>query len=80
MGSMSEPQREPASGATISVNGAPWPWQPGLRLREVLRRLGAPDRGVAVERNRCVVRRADLDAVELAPGDEIEIVQLVGGG
>jgi len=41
----------------------------------------APDRArVAVERNRAIVPRAQYDRAEVAEGDEIEIVTLVGGG
>jgi len=46
----------------------------------LLKELEATGQGVAVERNREVVRRAEYAACVLQPGDEIEIVRLVGGG
>jgi sulfur carrier protein len=35
---------------------------------------------VVVERNREIVRRDDLDGVQVEDGDRFEIVQFVGGG
>ena len=35
---------------------------------------------VVVERNGGILRRADLDATALQPGDALEIVHFVGGG
>jgi thiamine biosynthesis protein ThiS len=35
---------------------------------------------VAVERNLVVLKRGTFDTTELAEGDEIEIVNFVGGG
>jgi thiamine biosynthesis protein ThiS len=35
---------------------------------------------VVVEHNRAIVRRPQLGAVTVAPGDAIELVHFVGGG
>jgi thiamine biosynthesis protein ThiS len=35
---------------------------------------------VVVERNGEILRRAAFDAVQVEPGDELEIVHFVGGG
>ena len=35
---------------------------------------------VVVERNGAILRRADIDATALQPGDNLEIVHFVGGG
>lgn len=35
---------------------------------------------VVVERNGGILRRAELDAIALQPGDALEIVHFVGGG
>lgn len=64
----------------LRVNGRAHPWRPGLSLERLLEELGAAGPGVAVERNGQVVRRADHAATQLAAGDRIEIVRLVGGG
>ena len=42
--------------------------------------ISGTGQGIAVERNREVVRRAEYAACVLQPGDEVEIVRLVGGG
>ncbi len=42
--------------------------------------LGLDPRKVAVERNLEIVPRSAYEAVALADGDRIEIVQFVGGG
>jgi thiamine biosynthesis protein ThiS len=49
-------------------------------IAELLAALGAPQKGVAVERNRLIVPKSRYAAETLADGDEIEIVQFVGGG
>jgi len=46
----------------------------------LLEELEATGPGVAVERNREVVRRREYADCLLEPGDEVEIVRLVGGG
>lgn len=42
--------------------------------------LGIDRRKVAVERNREIVPKSAFDRVVLTAGDELEIVQFVGGG
>ena len=46
----------------------------------LVRELGLDPRKVAVERNLEIVPRSTYEAVALADGDRIEIVQFVGGG
>lgn len=65
---------------TVTLNGESRQFSAGLTVAELLQQLGVPAFGVAVERNRQVVRRADHAATALADGDSIEIVQFVGGG
>ena len=64
----------------IELNGEPTELPAGLTVAGLLERLGVPAFGVAVERNRAVVRRADHAACVLEEGDRIEVVQFVGGG
>ncbi|HEX9794240.1 MAG TPA: sulfur carrier protein ThiS [Planctomycetota bacterium] len=68
------------AAATIRVNGRPHPWLPGLTVAVLLAELDPAAGPVAVECNRRVVRRAEHAATALEPGDEIELVRLVGGG
>lgn len=62
------------------MNGQPRDVPEGTTVAELLRLVGAPTQGIAVEVNRELVRRADLAARTLAAGDRVEVVGLVGGG
>jgi thiamine biosynthesis protein ThiS len=64
----------------IWVNGEPRDLAPPMSVRALLDLLGIDLRNVAVERNKRIVRKPDFDSTELADGDRIEIVTLVGGG
>lgn len=69
-----------SEGLAIVVNGERRPIDPGARLLDLLAELALDPRAVAVERNGEVLRRAELGAVELQPGDRLEIVRFVQGG
>jgi thiamine biosynthesis protein ThiS len=66
----------------IALNGERRTLEGPLTVEGLLLQLGLdPERGgLAVEVNRRVVRAAERAARELAWGDEVEIVTLVGGG
>jgi sulfur carrier protein len=64
----------------ISLNGDPAEVDPGSTLAALLERLGIEPRRVVVEHNRRVLRAGDYETAVLGAGDEVEIVQLVGGG
>jgi sulfur carrier protein len=64
----------------IVVNGRDREIIPGTTLSDLLRELSLPATRVAVERNAEIVRKPSFDSVELASGDRLEIVTLVGGG
>ena len=49
-------------------------------MAELLAQLSLKPRFVAVERNLQIVPRAEHDECVLQPGDQLEIVTLVGGG
>jgi thiamine biosynthesis protein ThiS len=49
-------------------------------VTDVLAALELDPRAVVVERNRVIVRRAELSETAVAEGDVIEIVHFVGGG
>lgn len=73
---------DPGAAAVLRlvVNGKPRNEAGPLTVRELLDRLGLPEQGVAVERNKLLVPRSEHRQVRLADGDELEIVTLVGGG
>lgn len=68
------------SPCRITVNGEPRTLSSGTTLAELLRLLEVNPKFVAVERNLEVVPRTRHAECVLAPGDELEIVTLVGGG
>lgn len=64
----------------IQVNGEPRDVEPGSTVATLLSALGLGDRPVAVERNAEIVPRAQHVRTALHEGDELELVQFVGGG
>ena len=64
----------------LEVNGEEREVEDGTSVRALVRELGLVPEQVAVERNRRLVRRDQFDSTELAEGDRIEVVTLVGGG
>lgn len=65
---------------TVSVNGKAKELAPGATVADLLSELDIRVKHVAVERNKEVVPRAEHAATELAEGDALEVVTLVGGG
>jgi thiamine biosynthesis protein ThiS len=64
----------------IRLNGEPHSVDGPLTIAELLDRLRIDSRRVAVERNLIVVKKALYDDTMISDGDEIEIVNFVGGG
>ena len=64
----------------ISLNGEPHELAEPLTLTALLRQLNIDPRRVAVEHNLIVVKRAHYDSTHIQEGDEVEIVNFVGGG
>lgn len=64
----------------IQVNGEPRETPDGCTIAALLELLDVRMKGVAVERNLEVVPRAEHATTELADGDRVEVVTLVGGG
>lgn len=64
----------------ITLNGDPYDVPGPLTITDLLARLDIDSRRVAVERNLVVLKRALFDSTEVNDGDQIEIVNFVGGG
>ncbi len=64
----------------ISLNGEPREVAGPLTLTALLAQLNIDPRRVAVEHNLTVVKRGQYDSTQIEDGDEIEIVNFVGGG
>jgi thiamine biosynthesis protein ThiS len=65
---------------TIHLNGDPHELPGPLTLADLLVRLEIDPRRVAVERNFVVVKRDRYGTTVVDAGDQIEIVNFVGGG
>ena len=65
---------------TVQVNGERREILEGSTLTDLLERLAFPSDRVAVERNREIVMRERWAGTTLQAGDQLEIVQFVGGG
>jgi thiamine biosynthesis protein ThiS len=65
---------------TITLNGDRYDIEQPVTVAELLARLEIDARRVAVEHNLVVVKRASFDATVVKDGDEVEIVNFVGGG
>jgi thiamine biosynthesis protein ThiS len=65
---------------TIVLNGDACEVAGPLTLTALLAQLKIDPRRVAVEHNLNVVKRANYDSTEVRDGDQIEIVNFVGGG
>lgn len=64
----------------IRLNGEPHELPAPTTVGALLASLGIDARRVAVEHNLVVVRRAKYDDTLIQEGDEVEIVNFVGGG
>ena len=65
---------------TVTLNGEPLELSGPLTVTELLTRLDIDARRVAVEHNVVVLKRAAFDETVVHEGDQVEIVNFVGGG
>jgi sulfur carrier protein len=65
---------------TIQLNGDPYELPGGTTVADLLNRLDIDGRRVAVERNLAVLKRELYGSTTIQAGDQIEIVNFVGGG
>ena len=65
---------------TITLNGDKHELAAPLSVSALLQRLEIDARRVAVELNLTVVKKAAYDSSVIKDGDEVEIVNFVGGG
>ena len=65
---------------TITLNGEPFELSGPLTVTELLSHLEVDARRVAVEHNITVLKRTAFDETVVHEGDEVEIVNFVGGG
>ena len=65
---------------TIRLNGEPYDLPGPLTISELLTHLQIDARRVAVELNLQVLKRGTFDTSIVNEGDEVEVVNFVGGG
>jgi sulfur carrier protein len=65
---------------TIRVNGDPYELAGPVSISALLAALHIDPRRVAVEHNLDVIKRDRYDSTIVQAGDEVEIVNFVGGG
>jgi sulfur carrier protein len=68
------------TAVTITLNGDPFEVAGPLTISELLTHLAIDPRRIAVEHNLVVLKRTAFDDTLVNAGDEIEIVNFVGGG
>ena len=64
----------------LTVNGEMREAPDSATLADLLASLGIDGRRVAIERNREIAPKSLWSQIVLAEGDQLEIVQFVGGG
>ncbi len=65
---------------SITLNGEPYALGAGTSVAALVEALKMRPARVAVEINRAVVPKASYAATEIRPGDQVEIINFVGGG
>ena len=64
----------------ITLNGDPYELAEPLTIEDLLATLDIDPRGVAVEHNLTIVKRDGFNSTVVQSGDQVEIVNFVGGG
>jgi len=64
----------------ITLNGERYELSGPLTITDLLRQLDIDPRRVAVEHNVIVLKRSVFDQTVVRDGDQVEIVNFVGGG
>jgi sulfur carrier protein len=64
----------------ITLNGEPYDLDEPLSVADLLARLSIDPRRVAVEHNLVILKRLRFAETLIQEGDQVEIVNFVGGG
>ncbi len=74
------PSNSPTAHITIHLNGEPHSIEGDDRLTSLIDSLKLKPGRVAVELNREIVPKAKWSEVRLRDGDQLEVINFVGGG
>ena len=77
---MNVPPQEPSLPVHLHVNGAPHTVPSDCTLAELIDVLGIEGRRIAIAVNRDIVPRSAFASHSLTGGDQVEILEAVGGG
>lgn len=77
---MPSQKSQPQTKITIQLNGEPHVIEGDARLTTLIETLKMKPTRIAVELNREVVPRANYSEITLREGDELELINFVGGG
>jgi sulfur carrier protein len=64
----------------LLINGENKDFEDGLSLDELIHRLGVRKETVVAEVNRQIVQNDQRSSFKLSEGDQVELIQFVGGG
>jgi sulfur carrier protein len=64
----------------ITLNGQPYEVDPPITVRGLLEKLHLQNQRLAVEVNKQVITHSKHNQFTLSQGDQVEIIQAVGGG
>lgn len=64
----------------VRLNGKEKEIRTGTTLTDLLQELGIPPERVACEVNLRILKRIEYASCRIQEGDEIEILQMIGGG
>jgi sulfur carrier protein len=67
-------------GFSIQLNGEPYSIGRDARLVALIEKLNLRRGRIAIELNQSVIPKAEWASISLKPGDQVEIVNFVGGG
>lgn len=65
---------------TIQLNGEPRRCEPGTTIADLVAALALAGKRFAIERNQEIIPRVAHADTVLQAGDQVEIVQAIGGG
>lgn len=64
----------------LLINGENKEFSEGISLEELIQRLGVRKETVVAEVNRQIVQNNQRSGWKLSEGDQVELIQFVGGG
>jgi sulfur carrier protein len=64
----------------LLINGELKEWGDGLTLEELIKQLGVRKETVVAEVNRRIIQAGQRADCKLSDGDQVELIQFVGGG